>query len=316
MPGLRGGQPHLDKQPGLWTPGPFFGNKKFVKNDFRGSKKGRLPARILLALIICGLLGRVPGPAAAAKASRDITIRNATREAVSFRIRETSPGYKSTARRLAPGVVYRMVLSPIGQGASISFKSAGKPMTYSLKAGKAYAFRYSEDGVLGLYEGSHGRTDVIDLAPFVVTPMSVVEKMLDMAQVTSRDVVYDLGSGDGRIVIAAAKRYGARGVGIELDPALIEISRAAAKKEGVDKLVEFRMEDATKADLMDATVVTLYLLPESNELLRALLEIQLKPGSRVVSHNYHIPGWAGKEAGFVNLRAEDGEMHEIYLYLR
>lgn len=316
MKGLLRGGPDLSGQPGLWTPGLFFGNKRLVKNDFRGPENGRLQARILPALIIFGLLGRIAGPAAAAKTSKDITIRNATREAVSFRIRETSPGYKSTARRLAPGVVYRMTLSPLGEGASIIFKSAGKPMTYGLKPGKAYSFRYSEDGVLGLYEGSHGRTDVIDLAPFVATPMSVVDKMLGMAEVTGRDIVYDLGSGDGRIVIAAAKKYGARGVGIELDPALIEISRAAAKKEGVDNLVEFRMEDATKADLMDATVVTLYLLPESNELLRALLEIQLKPGSRVVSHNYHIPGWAGKEAGFVNLKAEDGEMHEIYLYLR
>jgi len=115
--------------------------------------------------------------------------------------------------------------------------------------------------------------------------------MLAMAQVTRADVVYDLGCGDGRLVITAAKRYGARGVGVDIDPALIAQSRANAKKEGVDGLVEFRQQDALTVDLSSASVVTLYLLTEANLQLRPRLQTQLKPGSRVVSHQFGMGDW-------------------------
>jgi len=97
--------------------------------------------------------------------------------------------------------------------------------------------------------------------PFEATPMEVVDLMLEMAEVKKGDVVYDLGSGDGRIVIRAAKKYGARGVGIEIDPELVKRSRLNAKREGVDHLVEFREQDALTVDVSPATVVTLFLLP-------------------------------------------------------
>jgi len=131
----------------------------------------------------------------------------------------------------------------------------------------------------------------IEEIPFIPTPMEVVDRMLEIAEVKSGDVVYDLGSGDGRIIIRAAKKYGARGVGIEADPQLIELSRTKAREEGVSHLVEFRAEDALKVDLSAATVVTLYMFPWFNEKLKPVLENQLKPSARVVSHDFPIEGW-------------------------
>lgn len=127
--------------------------------------------------------------------------------------------------------------------------------------------------------------------PFVPTPPEVVHRMLELAQVKSGDVVYDLGSGDGRIVIQAAKRYGARGVGVEIDPNLVRLAQATAEREGVAHLVEFRAGDALAVDVTAATVVTLYMLPEFNAKLRPILERQLRPGARVVSHDFEVDGW-------------------------
>ena len=129
------------------------------------------------------------------------------------------------------------------------------------------------------------------LAPYVPTPQDVVERMLDMAAVTKNDVVYDLGCGDGRIVITAAKKYGARGVGVDLDPERIAESKANAEKAGVAKLVEFRLQDAMTVDVSPATVVTLYLLTASNLKLKPILTKQLKPGARIVSHAFSMGDW-------------------------
>jgi len=145
----------------------------------------------------------------------------------------------------------------------------------------------------GLLAVAHGQTvdSILDEIPFVPTPMEVVDRMLEMAEVNRGDVVYDLGSGDGRIVIRAAKKFGARGVGIEMDRQLVESARAKAKEEGVDHLVEFRVEDALKVDISPATVVTLYMLPWFNAKMRPIFERQLTPGARVVAHDYDIEGW-------------------------
>lgn len=146
--------------------------------------------------------------------------------------------------------------------------------------------------------------------PFVPSPPEVVDRMLELAEVKKDDVVYDIGSGDGRIVIRAAKRYGARGVGIEIDPELVEHSRAAAKKEGVDRLVEFREQDALTANLSQATVVTLYMLPEFLVKLRPLLG-RLRPGSRVVSHDFDIEGWSPDRVE----KVDGGWLHRHTIYL-
>jgi cyclopropane fatty-acyl-phospholipid synthase-like methyltransferase len=126
------------------------------------------------------------------------------------------------------------------------------------------------------------------LAPFVASPEDVVDRMLELAAVTRDDVVLDLGSGDGRIPIRAALKYGARGIGVEIDPRLVEEAKANARKAGVEHLVEFRLEDAMQTDVSSATVVTLYLLSSSNAKLRPMLEKQLKPGARIVSHAFSM----------------------------
>ena len=127
--------------------------------------------------------------------------------------------------------------------------------------------------------------------PFVPTPTDVVDKMLELAQVKKGDVLYDLGSGDGRIVIRAAKKYGVRAVGIEMDEILLKKARQDAAAAGVGHLVKFRAEDALQTDLSQATVVTLYMLPWFNEKIRPNLKKYLKPGARIVAHDFGIEGW-------------------------
>ena len=135
---------------------------------------------------------------------------------------------------------------------------------------------------------SHVEPDVI----YVPTPQTVVDAMLDVAQVTARDIVYDLGSGDGRIVITAAKKYGARGVGIEIDPALVRQADQRAAAGGVSNRVRFVRQDLFSSNISDATVVTLYLLQSINERLRPKLIRELKPGTRIVSHMFNMgPEW-------------------------
>ena len=150
-----------------------------------------------------------------------------------------------------------------------------------------------------------------NLAPYVPTPEDVVERMLTLADVKAGDVVYDLGCGDGRIPIAAAKR-GARGVGVDIDPRRIEESNANAKVAGVEKLVEFRLQDAMTVDVSPATVVTLYLLSSSNAKLRPILTRQLKPGARIVSHAFSMgPEWPADTVDrFTSARGD-----EVTLYL-
>jgi len=147
--------------------------------------------------------------------------------------------------------------------------------------------------------------------PFVPTPIDVIDRMLEMAQVKSGDVIYDIGSGDGRIIIQAAKKYGVRGVGIEIDPDLVQKARDDAFREKVDHLVEFRAQDAFTADVSPASVVTLYMLPEFNAKLRPLLEKQLRPGSRVVSHDFEIQGWVPDRIE----RVKGGFMHDHTIFL-
>jgi hypothetical protein len=127
--------------------------------------------------------------------------------------------------------------------------------------------------------------------PYVPTPMNVVEAMLDLAKVGPNDFVIDLGSGDGRILIAAAKKYGARGLGVELDGALVNDARREAKRQGVENRVSFAAENLFTTDIGQATVVTAYLFPRVNMELRPRIFAQLKPGSRLVSHEFDFGNW-------------------------
>ena len=129
------------------------------------------------------------------------------------------------------------------------------------------------------------------LAPSSATPTDVIDRMLTMARVGPNDVVYDLGCGDGRIVIAAAMKFGARGVGVDIDPMLVARAQAEARAAGVADRATFAVQDAMTVDVTPATVVTLYLLAASNVKLRPILTKQLRPGARIVSHNYPIGDW-------------------------
>ena len=134
-------------------------------------------------------------------------------------------------------------------------------------------------------------TVTIDGGPYVPTPDVVVSRMLELAGVRRDDLVVDLGSGDGRMVIEAARRYGARGLGVERDARLVDLARAAAEKAGVADRVRFRQGDIFDADLRGATVVTLYLLPRILVPLLPKLRAELAPGARIVSHDYPLDPW-------------------------
>src|SRR5262249_55121006 len=127
--------------------------------------------------------------------------------------------------------------------------------------------------------------------PYVPTPWVIVDAMLGLADIRADDVVYDLGSGDGRLVITAAKRFGARGVGVELEPELVALANANAKKEGVADRVKFIQGDLFETDIREATVVTLYLLPRFVTRLVPRFRAELKPGTRIVSHDYPLSPW-------------------------
>jgi SAM-dependent methyltransferase len=132
---------------------------------------------------------------------------------------------------------------------------------------------------------------VVDLdTPFVTTPQPVVDAMLDLAGVGPQDRLLDLGSGDGRVVITAARRWGTRGLGVEIDPALVEKARRAAERAGVSDKAQFAVQDLFETDLSEATVITMYLLPDVNLALRPRLQ-QLRPGTRIVSHDWDMGDW-------------------------
>jgi SAM-dependent methyltransferase len=150
------------------------------------------------------------------------------------------------------------------------------------------------------------------LAPFVPTPQDVVNRMLQLAGVTSQDVVYDLGCGDGRIVITAAERFGARGVGIDFDPQRIAEANANADRAGVSHLVTFIEQDAMLVDVSDATVVTLYLLSSSNLKLRPRLTQQLKAGARIVSHAFSMGDWTADQID--EFTDERGNTRRLFLW--
>lgn len=138
---------------------------------------------------------------------------------------------------------------------------------------------------------SQAQVDADVRPPFVTTPAEVVDRMLAMARTGREDYVVDLGSGDGRIVIAAAAKFGARGLGLELDPKLVELSRERAREAGVADRTEFRVEDVMRADFSQASVVTVYLLPSLMARLAPIFLDGLKPGSRVVTHAFVFPSW-------------------------
>ena len=147
---------------------------------------------------------------------------------------------------------------------------------------------------------------------FVPTPQEVVDKMLELAEVKEGDVVYDLGCGDGRIPVTAAKKYGVKAIGFDVDPKRIKESNENVQKNGVGKLVTIKQEDIFKQDLSKANVVTLYLLPSLNVKLMPQLR-KLKPGSRIVSHSFDMRGAKPKKE--IQVQTKEGGEHTVYLWV-
>jgi hypothetical protein len=197
-------------------------------------------ALVAIALILLRVVpGTGGGPsswAAAAASSSETTFRNATNEDVRYTVRMDRPSPPPEPRALPPGGLDRYTAA---KPFEVTYESGGKTLFFIASPGKPYSFRYNEKGLVHIYPGSHGRTDAVDLAPYVQTPMPVVEKMLELAAIVPGDVLYDIGCGDGRVVITAAKKYGIRGVGIDILPRLVEESKANAKRDGVEKLARF-----------------------------------------------------------------------------
>ncbi|MGH2690552.1 MAG: class I SAM-dependent methyltransferase [Actinomycetota bacterium] len=148
--------------------------------------------------------------------------------------------------------------------------------------------------------------------PYVPTHEKVVAEMLKVANVGKNDVLYDLGCGDGRIPITAAKRFGTRGVGVDIDPQRVSEAQENAVKEKVADRVKFFQQDLFETDIKEATVVTLYLLPDINLKLRPKLLSDLKPGTRVVSHNYDMGDWAPQKT--LTVKLPDGD-HTVYFWV-
>jgi len=152
-----------------------------------------------------------------------------------------------------------------------------------------------------------------NLVPYVPTPQDVVEEMLRMADVKSTDTLFDLGCGDGRIVVTAAKKYGCRAVGVDIDPERVSEARELAKKEGVENKVTILEEDLAVTVFSTATVVTMYLLPEYNRQLRPKLERMLPLGARVVSHDFDMPPiW--KAVITKDFTDKDGHSHQLFMW--
>ena len=157
------------------------------------------------------------------------------------------------------------------------------------------------------------KPDAPNLAPYVPTPQDVVERMLALANVQKTDYLVDLGCGDGRIPVTAAKKYGARALGVDIDPIRIQEANANAKAAGVEHLVTFKLQNALTTDVSSATVVTTYLLSASNLRLRPILTKQLKPGSRIVAHSFSFGDWTPEKTDtFVDAA---GRSRVLYLYI-
>ena len=154
------------------------------------------------------------------------------------------------------------------------------------------------------------------LAPFVPSPESVVERMLKLAEVKPGDIVYDLGSGDGRVLIMAAQKFGAQAVGVEMDRELHKEALERIKQLKLEDRVKVIRGDLMKVDVSQATVVTLYLLTSSNEKLKPRLEKQLQKGARVVSHDFEVPGWRAEKIENMGLGEHQFHQHILYLYRR
>ncbi len=193
-------------------------------------------------------------------------------------------------------------------------KSENRMSKLALLVGVALSFTSLLGQEQAPSESRRPHSNIERVVPFVPTPMEIVEKMLVMAKVDKTDVVYDLGSGDGRVVIMAAKKFGARAVGVELDPKLYEDSSKKVADLGLSDRAKILYGNFFDTNVHPATVVTLYLLTVVNERLRPKLEKELRPGARIVSHDFEVRGWTPDKIDKVT--SDNGISHTLYLYVR
>ena len=171
--------------------------------------------------------------------------------------------------------------------------------------------------VYGLISSAAAQAQELEKLPYVPTPQIVVDEMLKIAGVTAQDFVIDLGSGDGRMIITAAQKFNASGLGVDIDPKLVELATRHATNEAVGDRAKFIQQDMFKADISKATVVTLYVLPDFMEKLRPKLLRELKPGARIVAHDYYMTEWYPDRQAELNVpekKAANGT-EKAYLYL-
>jgi len=181
----------------------------------------------------------------------------------------------------------------------------------SISAGLLVLFGVPAFPQPALYGQQRAKHYANSLAPYVASPQQIVDRMLELADLKPGEMLYDLGSGDGRVLITAVQRYHAKAVGIEISELLVKSTTERIQRLGLDNDARVIRGDLLEVDLSPADVVTIYLATDSNEILRPNLEKYLKPGARVVSHDYVVPGWKPK---FVDKDLPDAHGHVIYLY--
>ncbi len=267
--------------------------------------RGRFPlAWVCLVLAAAPLPGQRPGRAATLRvrmrADAQLVIND-------YQTQQTGQLRRFVSPPLELGKIYHYTLK-------WTYHKDGQPVTHQ----KVVPIQAGGDKEVDLREQADqkGQKKKPEREPdilFVPTPQNVVDKMLELAEIKKDDVVYDLGCGDGRIVVTAAKKYGCKTVGFDIDPERVEASQQNVKKNGVEKLVTIEEKDIFKLDLRPANVVTLYLLPELNVKLIPQLE-KLKAGSRIVSHDFDMKGVKAKKVVTVKSK-ENGREHTIYLWV-
>lgn len=169
--------------------------------------------------------------------------------------------------------------------------------------------------IFALSLGAQTAREEDKLAPYFPTPPSIVERMLKLGELKAGETMFDLGSGDGRIVLMAAKKFGAKAAGVEIDEALVRQSSAEIRRQGLDKTARIIGGDVLAQDYSSADLITVYLLPASNIKVRPLLEKQLKKGTRIVAHDFEVEGWTPEKVVSVEDDGE-GRSHTLYLYRR
>ncbi len=265
---------------------------------------------LVFSVLLAGFPGFKPAPAAGQKLVWTYII-NKTGRVVRFQAGLFWNQWDMKEEVLEPGEKKSF---PGASAVKVRFKHGKESLLYRLNPGPRYLFRLDESGCMDIFAEPPVDKSLDYFVPFVATPPSVIDRMLEMADVSSDDVLFDLGCGDGRIVITAAKKYGARGVGIDIDLRRIQEAQKNAAHHGVSDRVKFIEQDALEADLTGATVVTVYMSMQFNQKLRPVFESDLKPGARVVAHNYAVPGWAHRMVRYETLESADGTEHIIFLY--